>query len=218
MRCRIRRDDSCKMNYHLRCTLTDTVSCRTTTDIQYTPTKHSHTHKTLKIMITLEWATTTRKKMGSGHLKTSSPSPFQSNCLFSFFNLAFFSQQKSSAFLSFPSASTLFYFSRPICPRLHTCRCLLVLLHLKAALEPTAIKLMWHLFPSFFPLLLSHPCLRLFAKMLWFFSPPVFTSDNVRGVAVGIKVVSPWSNSDESLCKEWKFSNVNLIKTPKQHP
>lgn len=123
----ISRDDSCKMNQHARYTHSDTTSCRTTTDRQYMPTythvlPHTHTHKTQKIMSTLEWATATRKKMGSGHLKTSSPAPFQSNCLLSLslFHLFFFpslffptdsnrftSQQKSSALLSFVSLNPL---------------------------------------------------------------------------------------------------------------
>ena len=49
--------------------------------------------KKKKIMSTVEWATATRKKMGSGHLKTISPVPFQSNCIFSaFLFLPFFFQ------------------------------------------------------------------------------------------------------------------------------
>lgn len=72
----------------------------------------------------------------------------------------------------------------PIFPRVHLRHYLLITLQFKACLEPTAIKLMWHLFPF-----LSRPCLLLFAETPWFFfSPPVFTSDNVRGVAVGISV------------------------------
>lgn len=125
-------------------------------------------------MSTLEWATTTRKKMGSGHLKARSPAPFQSNRLFSVFHLFFlksfltFKQNYLTAkvpfsisFLDshalFPSFSLsswyfwvtpfLYFFPSHLC-KVTPLPCLVITSQIKAYLKMTAIKLIWHFISS----------------------------------------------------------------------
>lgn len=134
--------------------------------------------------------------MGSGHQKTSSPAPFQSNCLFSGFHLlAFFDsnrftlQQKSSAFGFFPLVQLCTFrdsFSSLLSPS-SQCYTFVIALQFKARLEPTAIKLNARSVFLFLPPLASAlPVSLCSLRRCDAFSPPVFTSDNVRGVALGV--------------------------------
>lgn len=141
--------------------------------------------------------------MGSGHQKTSSPAPFQSNCLSFVVLWSLFLIQidlpyskNPLPFVFFPSLLCFLFlvqlctfrdsFSSLLSPS-SQCYTFVTALQFKARLEPTAIKLNARFVFLFLPPLASTlPVSLCSLRRCDAFSPPVFTSDNVRGVALGV--------------------------------